>query len=375
MKILHIITSLARGGAEKLLVDFLPKYLLLGNDVTLVQLSSKGADVDYVDTLKEQGVKVITLSSGGFYTPSLVFKLKRAIQKNDCDIVHVHLFPTLYIAAILRNHFPSKKFVYTEHSNNNKRRKFPFLKPVERILYAKYDAIIAITENVSVSLLNWIGPCKSIAIINNGVDTTAIAEASVIDKNMLCVGLGINQDCHLLFMAASFRYPKDQASLVHLLSHLEESYHLLFAGEGGLKEDVEVLASELSLQNRVHFLGFRNDVKQLMKSVDVNILCSAYEGMSGVTLESLAADTPFLGSNVQGINDLVPDTRFLFENNNIPELASKIKEIINNPFYASALCETGASFVKKYDVQVMIEHHLSLYKRLLNTDVGRKEVP
>ena len=96
------------------------------------------------------------------------------------------------------------------------------------------------------------------------------------------------------------------------MQHLPAHFHLFLAGRGALLEHTKQFTESLGLTERVHFLGMRTDVYSLMNKVDLNVLSTNFEGLSGVTLESLASGKPFIGSDVPGVNDIVPDPRFLF---------------------------------------------------------------
>src|SRR5690606_1814701 len=98
----------------------------------------------------------------------------------------------------------------------------------------------------------------------------------------LCEQFGIPVSAKLILMTASFRYPKDQETLIETGKVLGSHYHILLAGIGEMRQQTEQIVEELSMQDRVHFLGFRTDTRSLMKSVDLNVLSTEYEGMSGV---------------------------------------------------------------------------------------------
>ncbi len=320
----------------------------------------------YIDAIKELSIPIIDLKASNLYNPLLIFRIKKIIDSNNFDIVHTHLFPSLYWSSVALRNRKNGILVYTEHSNYNKRRKNVVLKMIDRIAYKSYDAVIAISNEVKRNLIKNIKITPPVSVIPNGVDLRFIFEAQELGKENLTKLFKIPPNSYTILMVASFRYPKDQKTLITSLKYLNDNYHVLLAGEGDMMSKVEEYSKQQNTLDRIHFLGFRTDISSLMKSVDINVLSSDYEGMSGVTLESLASGKPFLGSDVPGINDIVPDKRFLFEKGNARDLADKIQKIINNPKLAEDMSATGLEYVKQFDMGIMIDRHIKLYEELLS---------
>jgi glycosyltransferase involved in cell wall biosynthesis len=366
MKILHIINHLAKGGAERLLVDVLPLYKKEEHEIKVLQLSDKHASSEYMSMLKEANIPVFSLTSGSLYDPKLIFKLKKFIQESHFDIVHVHLFPAMYWASLSFKLLKKKPvFIFTEHSTQNNRLNNVMFKPIDGFIYRSYDEVVVISPAIEDKLKTWVPAPNKLKLIRNGVNTSHFKNAVIYDRSFFENEFSIPPDAVILLMTARFLYPKDHVTVVDTLKYLPSNYHIIFAGEGEGKDNVQQHSTSLGFENRIHFAGFRTDVPSLMKSVDFNILASKYEGMSGVTLEALAAGKPFLGSNVPGINDVVPDERFLFQDGNPQYLAEKISEIVLNKSLKDQIVKDGLDFVSKFDVSIMIEKHLELYNQII----------
>lgn len=366
MKIGHFILSLGTGGAEKLLVDTLPKYKKLGHNVSIIQLSSILESSDYVKKMQEEGIELVSLSKGKLRNPMLIFKLRKLL-KQDFDIVHVHLFPTLYFIS-LASLFLRKKpwLVFTEHSISNGRNNKPIFKHIERLIYKRYDAIIVISENIKAMLQKWLNSDRKITLIRNGVDIKKFGDALPYNDDYFKNEFNIKDNSFKLFMTARFGYPKDHATVVNALMYLPEQVHLFFVGDGLERKQIEQLCIEKKVFNRVHFLGFRNDIPRLNRSANINILSSLYEGMSGVALEAMASGRPFIGSNIIGINDIVPNDDFLFETQNHTDLSNKILSIMNDHKFAKKLEREGLQKAAQFAAEIMIDNHLKLYNSLLS---------
>ncbi|HMI07342.1 MAG TPA: glycosyltransferase [Flavobacterium sp.] len=367
MKIMHLCLSLGKGGAEKLLVDSLPFYVNQGHEVRIIQLSSILEEPTYIESVENAGIKVITLSNGGFRNLKLIQKLMQAIRSEKPDVLHVHLFPCLYFASIasrLMKNFPV--MVFTEHNNQNRRMTKGYLQPIENFMYARYNAIVAISGNVAAMLRNWLpSQINKIRIIENGVNVEKFTAAEPYDVVYFSKHFNLQENNVKLFMASRFNYQKDQQTIIRALELLPHHFHVFLAGDGPEMGKAQTLANELQRQERVHFLGFRTDIPKLMKSADINILSSFFEGFSGVTLEALSSGKPFLGSDVPGINDIVPDKSFLFEKENPKQLAGKIMAITTDKDLNQTMVSKGLNHIKQYDMQIMVDRHVNLYENLL----------
>ncbi len=174
MKILQIINSLATGGAEKLLLESIPIYAEQGMDVHLLLLN--GSSHPFLEELKAKKCCTIhSLGTGSVYNPMHIFKIKKILKQ--FDVVHVHIFPSLYWSAFAKIlSFSKMKMVYTEHSTSNKRRDNFILKRVDKLVYSQYNKIVAITPQVLENLQNHLHfkDENRFEIIANGLNLTKI---------------------------------------------------------------------------------------------------------------------------------------------------------------------------------------------------------
>ena len=106
-------------------------------------------------------------------------------------------------------------------------------------------------------------------------------------------------------MVARFSEQKDQPTLIKAIKELPENVHLLLIGEGTLKQKNENLAKEIGVSDKVHFLGFRNDVERILKTVDIVVLSSNWEGFGLAAAEGMAAGKPVIASKVEGLREIV----------------------------------------------------------------------
>ena len=327
MKILQVINSLGTGGAEKLLLESIPLYHKKGIQMDLLVLD--GYDYPFIKELyATNSCDIFSLGKGSIYNPLYVFKIIRYFKRYD--IIHVHLFPALYWVALAKLlSFSKVKLIYTEHSTTNRRMQNFFLKMIDSFIYSFYDKIICISTEVAIEIKKHVGLHKtSFELINNGVNIFKILNETGYNKHEL--GLPISESDIILMQVSSFQYPKDQPTLIKSLQHLPENVHLLLVGEGELKYQSEELTKELQLTKRVHFLGIRMDVPKLLKTVDIVILSTYFEGLSLSSIEGLASGKPFVASEAPGLIEIVNNAGILFSIQDHVELANTINKLLTD---------------------------------------------
>lgn len=359
MRILQLTNKLLTGGAEKLIVDSAPFYLKKGIDMDFLLLD--GTKHPLFSILKSnRGLKVYSLGKGNVYNPFLVFKIIPFLKKYD--IVHVHLFPALYWVAIAKQlSFTNTKIVFTEHSTLNRRRNLAG-KYLDRYIYGKYSKIVAISELVRSNLKKHLNfDDDHFCVIKNGVDLEKILLASPSTYDFF-----ENQPSNqkIIVQVSSFIYPKDQKTVIEALNYLPQNIKLILVGDGELRSDCEKLVENLNLGDRVNFLGVRMDVPRLLKSSDIIVLSSVYEGLSLSSIEGMASGKPFIASDVPGLTEVVKDAGVLFPQGNAKELASHILKLIDDPVYYSKVSNACLERSKKFDINTMVGNYISLYNEI-----------
>lgn len=354
MRILHVITSLRTGGAEKLMVDLLPRLRELGNNVELLVFD--GTRTPFYEDLESKGITIHHLQIGGnVYNPLNIFRLIPYLKKYD--IIHTHnTAPQMYVA--LCRIFCNGKIINTEHSTSNRRRKWKWFKYIDRWMYNQYDKVICISEIAEKSVRDYIGGNPTnLCTINNGVDIEKYKNAlpnTEIKKQF--------EGLHTAIMVAGFRWEKDHTTLIKAYSHLPENYHLLLAGTGVLEEQHKALCKDLNLSDRVHLLGMRTDIPSLLKSVEVVIMSSHFEGLSLSSVEGMASGNPFIASDVNGLREVVQGAGVLFPHEDEKTLAKEIQKLTEEHDYREKVISLCQNKAKAYDIATMANQYNSLYK-------------
>ena len=359
MKILHVITSLRIGGAEKLLVDLLPRLQDMGNEVCLYAFS--GEHTSLVDQLNASGIKVILGGKNdSVYHPKHIRILRQLMPKYD--IVHTHnTSPQLF--AALANIGKNTLLVTTEHNTSNRKRKLFFFHPIDKWMYKQYQQIICVSAPCFSNLKAYLcGESDRMCIISNGIDTqhfaNAVPSSEYCHKSL--------HAAHIIINVAGFRWEKDQPTIIRAMHLLPDDYHLLLVGDGARKEEYLQMVHRLGIEARIHFLGVRSDVPELLKSADVVVMSSHHEGLSLSNLEGMAAGKPFVASDVDGLREIVSGYGVLFPHEDHNSLALEIKRLCEDTRYANNIASRCLQRAKEFDISSTVIGYSTIYRELIN---------
>lgn len=357
MKILQVITSLHTGGAEKLIVDMVPLYIAQGHQVDVLLFD--GTDTPFKRQLQEKGVVVYELGKGrSVYNPINLFKLVPFLRKYD--IVHTHNTACQLFAAI-GSVLCSVVLVTTEHNTSNRRRDWKWYRLIDKWMYSRYRAVISISIATTKELKKYLHRIKCpVYTILNGINLKMISSATTLKKE----DFNCRNDSFLIMMVAGFREQKDQDTVIRSLSLLPNKVQLCLVGDGVRRQICEDLVRSLNLEKRVIFTGVRPDVPCLMKSADVIILSSHYEGFGLVAVEGMAARKPVVATNIPGLAEVVENAGILFPHGNEKVLAEIIKKLMTNKEYYQEVADKCVQRAAEYDIQKTVQAYMQVYKRI-----------
>lgn len=361
MKILHVINSLATGGAEKSIAETLPLYAEQGITVDLLLLN--GVEHPFLKELKQKKCcRIFSLGKTSVYNPLLIFRIIPYLK--NYDLVHVHLFPAQYFVVLAKLFSNSKtKLVFTEHSTSNRRFRNKLFKILDTLIYSQYAAIIAITQSVKEKVMVHTRKKDShIVVIENGISLEKIKNARAIQRKNISLKLG--ESDFLLLQVSSFQEPKDQPTVIKALQFLPAHFKLLLVGDGQLIGNCKNLVTNLKLENRVLFLRIRNDVSNLLKTADTMVLSSKYEGLSLSSIEGMASGKPFIASDVPGLTEIVKDAGILFPLGDAEKLAEEILHLSHDKNLYDLIAAQCLKRAQDFEISKMVEKHIQLYREL-----------
>ena len=350
MKILHVITSLRTGGAEKLMVDLLPRLRDLGNDVELLLFD--GTRTPFYEELENMRIKIHHLAiEGNVYNPLNTFRLREYLK--NYDIIHTHNTACQYFVPLAKILSRAKcKLFTTEHNTFNRRRTIFGWKYIDRFIYSQYKTIISISEKATDNLIAFIGNKYKIRTIENGIDLSKFKFLSPVN---------FNSKDKIITMIAGFRKQKDQDTLIKAISLLPQEYRLWLVGDGERRTILEDLVTELYLGNRVKFLGIQSDIPQILENSHIVVLSSHWEGLSLSSVEGIASGRPFIASDVDGLREVVSGHGVLFPHQDAKALANEIKSLCENRNKYNEVSLACQEKAKQYDINIMAKKYNNLY--------------
>lgn len=376
MKLLHVITSLQTGGAEMLVVNLMPRFKALGHEVGVVVFN--GEHTALIERLEKEcpECKIYRLGTS-CYNPWHIIKLIGIMRKYD--VVHTHNSSPQLFAAIA-NIFCRKRLITTEHNTNNRKRGNWLLSRIDKWMYPRYEKIICISDQAEENLREYLNVnvndnvnnnsnnkvvkvsvkvnVNNIITIYNGVDVEAIHLAQPIEE--------LKTDKFVVVMVAGFRPQKDQDTLVKAMALLpKEQYELWLVGDGVRKESVERLVLSLGLQDNVKFLGLRTDVPRILKTADVVVMSTHYEGLSLSNIEGMAAGKPFVASDVEGIHEVTKGYGILFPHEDADALAEIIRKLHDTPDCYQQVAERCYERAKQFDIRMTVDAYNYVYKAII----------
>ena len=358
MKILYVITSLQTGGAEKLIVDIVPRLRQKGLEVDVCLFN--GMDTPFKQQLYSYGCKTYDLSyDERYFSPIKIIKLWRIMR--HYDIIHTHNTAPQLFAAIA-NIICRRRLVTTEHSTNSRRRDYPILRYGDKWMYGRYDSVICISEIAEKVLKEYLevnlnAPCN-ICTINNGIDVARFYHAQPLDRG------SISSDNHrfVIVMVAGFRDAKDQETVIRAIAKLQDKrYELWLVGDGERRQTIEQCIRDEHIEDQVQLLGVRMDVPSILKAADVVVMSSHWEGLSLSNIEGMSVGKPFIASDVNGLREVTKGYGILFPHGDDEVLANEIKHLAEDRTYYSQIAAQCYERAQQFDIKNMVDAYANIY--------------
>jgi glycosyltransferase involved in cell wall biosynthesis len=206
---------------------------------------------------------------------------------------------------------------------------------LNRLLTRLTDAFIAVADSHGAFLIAEEQlPTEKVVVIPNGVDTARFAPAD--DGAELRRELGIGPADPVVTIVAALRPEKNHELFLEVARRVTKSVsnaRFLIVGDGPRRRPLEQLARELGIERRVHFLGSRDDVPQLLSASNVFALTSHNEANPVSVLEAMSVGRPVVAVNVGSIREVVSDGRngFLVKPGDAQQLAERIIWLLEEP--------------------------------------------
>ena len=334
------------------------------------------------DGIKEsgvQGVKVIQL-------PSMVRRIRPLkdfktllclvwlIFKEKPDIVHTHSSKAGILGRLAAKIAGVPHIVHTPHGHVFYGHFGIFASKiflgVEKIFSKFTDRMVALTDGEKNDYVRLsVCPPEKLYKIHSGVELKPFMQANGnrVEKKR---SLGLDPNGTVIGFVGWLLPIKGPAYLLKAMGHIWPDHptaSLVMVGKGELDVDLRAQALRMNANGRVKFLGWREDIHEIMPVFDLLVLPSLNEGMGRVLVEAMAAGKPVVASEVGGIPDLVRhgETGYLVRPADEKALANGIKKILNDPERARQMGRRGKAYCRQFSLEAMIEKLDDLYSDLV----------
>jgi glycosyltransferase involved in cell wall biosynthesis len=289
MRVLHVITGLAAGGAEQELRDLLRHTR---HEAEVVTLSNPGV---IADEIRADGVPVTDMAMRGNTDLRVLPRLTRFIRQGGFDVAHVHLYRACLYGRLAARLARVRTVLATEHSLCDDMIEG---RPVGRFgireLYLAAERLGQVTVAVSPTVLDllteWGVPRRRITMIPNGIDASAF-RFDPAARQRVRAGLGLAQDARVVGSIGRLAPAKHVERLIEAVAGLP-AVTLVLVGDGDSRIDLEQQVRRLGMLDRVVFTGESRDVPAMYSAIDVYATASPHETFGLALLEALASGLP-----------------------------------------------------------------------------------
>ncbi len=295
------------------------------------------------------------------------------IKKEKIEIIHCNTPIGGVVGRLAGKKCGIKKVIYQAHG-------FHFYKgapklnwivyyPVEKYLAHFTDALITInTEDFNIS--------RKFNLKKNGqkyyVPGVGINLKDFFDNAEIKIHkrreLGFPEDAIILISVGELNSNKNNKIIIEALKAINSlKLHYILCGEGNKRKELEENVLKYGLQKDVHFLGYRNDVKELYIASDIFVMSSYREGLSRSIMEAMASGLPGIVSNIRGNNDLIIDGKqgYLCMPNDVNEYISAISSLVEDEKTRFRMSQEVLEQIKHFKNDVVIQKYKEIYEEVI----------
>ena len=363
MKIIHIITTINRGGAENQLIQMIEEQRKRYDQIHLIFLKGNGFWKKWVEKKKVMCHGPIFPASN-YLSIKGHFKLSKLLKNlgnnTDNNLIHMHMPPSLLVIFIYKIfHSNNCKYIYTSH---NDEPLFPnrFADKIFSNILLKFpNKIIAISNAVCNYLIKkYIINESSIKIIPYGFSKSSYIpinkekisdELNYIDKNTIYVGTvaRLVEQKRIDLLIESFAYLKNRSQL---------PLKLVIIGDGVLSKTLKRYAIDKKISNHIIWISKTNYVLDHMNKWDLFCLTSEYEGFGLVLLEAISSGLPIVAMQTSSIKDIIGPCGIVVEHGNIKKFTNAILKVLNDPSMF-----IRKEYIRNFSIEKNIDSHFKIY--------------
>lgn len=304
----------------------------------------------------------------GAWDLSIVPALLRVCRQEKVQIWHGHDYKTNALGLLLKRFWPMR-LVTTVHGWVRHTARTPLYYRIDKFCLPRYEAVIGVSQDlVEASIECGVARDRAI-LIENGVDAEEFQRRTSVTLAKEKQGW----PTHRLLVGAVGRLSPEKGFdlLIRAMGLLVAEgldVGLFIAGSGPEQRVLEELTQSLGLADRVRFLGYRDDTREIYEALDVFCLSSLREGLPNVLLEAMALETPVAATRVSGVPRLVQHeaSGLLVEPGSEKALAGALGRLLRDPALRERLARAGRQTIEeRYSFDVRTQKVRDVYDRLL----------
>ncbi len=369
MRILFIDTIQMFGGGEVWMLRTLQGLRKRGHHVALLcrphtEVGKRAEDKD---------IPVFRMQVGGDFGPITILRTIRLLRREKFDILLTNMDKELRFAGLAARIvgriivIPRRGIDYP--LKNKMRYRFAYNKLA--------DALIANSEATKTALLRnapWLN-AKRIHVVYNGIDPKPFMDGAEIN---LRKEWGLGDDALIIGFAGQLDERKGIDCLLQAFARtaaIYENVHLVLAGQGPLASRIEKFAGENHLAKKIHLPGFLDKIENFMKSIDIFVLPSLWEGFGIVLIEAMAAGKPAITTDVSSMPEIVLDgkTGKIIKVNDVDALSQAMNDLLKDNKLRKLLGQEGQRRVlEKFSIDRMLDSLENLFRELMAVSKGAK---
>lgn len=364
IKVLLLIPTLDRSGAEKQLTLLATRLPRTEFDVRVVLLTRGGP---YEEELAAHHVPVIHLRKRFKFDPFAWRRLRNLLRDEKPDVLHTWLFAGNAYGRLAAGASPSFPIVVSERCVDSWKAGWQLR--VDQFLIPRTTRLVGNSQSVA-EFYGQLGvPADKLQVIPNGID---LPEA-VTDREALRREFDIPPGSLVVGFVGRLAAQKRVEDLIwafELLRVMHGEVYFLLAGEGPQRESLEQFARGLNIEQRIRFLGQRQDVLRWLPACHLFWLASSFEGMSNSLMEAMASGIPVVASDIAPNRELVVpnETGYLVPVGDRAAFAQFAQKILQDETLAARLGNAGRERIRQhFSVEGMVARYAELYRSLVGS--------
>lgn len=323
---------MGQGGTQKALPQIVKGLSEKGAEQAVVCLN-EAVDPVVVNKFRRLGVEVEIIGKKPLLLCWGIFKLFRWLVLRDFDVAVTMLFFSDVLGLPLSRLAGIKRRISSQRQSNLEYSSLHdfFLK----MSLKSADSVVLNSETTKEKIIRYLPKGLPVYVVQNGIDRTSVKPRDVDFKERLVKELLLPEPIpKLMTCVGRLEYNKGIDLILDAMRLLKfQDLHLLLVGDGSERGTLESMARELRLEKRVHFLGFRRDVIEILQEVDLFVQASRYEGMPNSLMEAMMVGCPIVATAVDGALELIREDidGWLVAPEDADALATAIESALSRP--------------------------------------------